>query len=336
MVTLVIDGALDCSSGDKGLVVNGKLEIPTSRWYLPAFLRQFQTSTSPAVPMLVRATNRIDTIYTMKEREDSDTLRLDIGIPINGKLDVHIPRGTWVESPKLLAELSGDLVVRIIDSRPAVSGTIEIMRGWVQMYGVRLNFKEGKITLKEGGELVPDVNIQMEYVFRDENREKKSLIVDIRGNAKDPEIVFLLEGKEIKQEDALSYMLFGRSTSDINSNQLSDLNNSASQMMEQMTSSLISSKLSSTVGKSLGMDVIELRGTDNWSKASLTGGKYFSDQLFVSFEKGFGKYDANETIPEILTVEYEVVKFLFFQLISGTDDRSGLNVIVKLDSGTAK
>jgi hypothetical protein len=55
----------------------------------------------------------------------------------------------------------------------------------------------------------------------------------------------------------------------------------------------------------------------------------------VSFEKGFGKYDANETIPEILTVEYEVVKFLFFQLISGTDDRSGVNVMVKLDSGTA-
>ena len=180
---------------------------------------------------------------------------------------------------------------------------------------MRLTFSEGKITFNGGANPIPSVHIVMEYSYRDPNREKKSLIVMVDGYAKDPLITFSLDGKTLTEKDAVSIIVLGYTSEDLSSNQQTNSADQGSQLAEQISSSIVSARLSATLGRSLGLDVVDVRGEESWSKVSLTAGKYITDRLLMTYEKGFGDWESGDTAPQTLTLEYELFKFLFLQVV---------------------
>ena len=85
----------------------------------------------------------------------------------------------------------------------------------------------------------------------------------------------------------------------------------------------------STFGDALGLDVIEIDGSESWKQATLTAGKYLTDDLYVSYERDIGSSETNEVDPRIVTMEYQLTKFLFFQLVEGNDKTTGFDAIIK-------
>jgi translocation and assembly module TamB len=60
-------------------------------------------------------------------------------------------------------------------------------------------------------------------------------------------------------------------------------------------------------------------------------GKYITNDLFVSYEQRFGETDEKDISKYEVKLEYELFRFLFFQLNNSSSD-SGFDVIIKLNS----
>jgi len=328
---LEMDGAAGVKATQAQITLAGDLLVNRSLWNLAA-LKQTPTDDEAGGqrPLLVEATRR-DTLRV----GPADTTRQPIARfdrPVNGKVHFTIPRNTWVESPNLQMELAGDVDLVFTDSRLELFGYVDVLRGFYAMYGVNLQFKGGRVRFTGGEEFNPNLDLTMVHEFRTGSGPKSTVEVKVSGTAKDPIRQYTLDGQPISEDQAFSYILFGSAGGSLSAGQQSQASGTGNQFMENLTSNMVSQQLSATVGKSLGLDVVQVKGEDNWSKTSFTAGKYVTNSLFVSYEKGFGSYDANEVAPEIFTLEYQILRFLYLQMIGGNDPhRSGMDVIVKLE-----
>ena len=328
---LAIDADIGLNNMGDRLNIDGDITVLRSRWYLAAYMKQFQKSQSKAArPMLVAASGLTDTTTTSRQDTTTESAILTALRKVKGRLKIHMPRNSSLDGPNLHTEIISELEVQVADSLLSITGTIEIQRGWVQAYGVRFNFKEGKLTFKGGDDPIPSVHMILEYKYRDPSREEKTLVMNVDGYAKDPLISFTVDGKSVTEKDAVSIVVLGYTSTDVTGSQAADVDERANQLVDQLTSAMLSARLSSTVGRSLGLDVVDVRGEESWSKVSLTAGKYVTDRLLVTYEKGFGDWESGEAEPQTLTLEYELFKFLFLQLVRGSDTRSGADILIKL------
>ena len=87
------------------------------------------------------------------------------------------------------------------------------------------------------------------------------------------------------------------------------------QVASDMASAMLSAQLSRMANESLNLDMLEIRTAQSTQQGSFRIGKYLTNDLFVSYEKTFGDPQSNETAPEIVTLEYQVTRFLFLELI---------------------
>lgn len=69
---------------------------------------------------------------------------------------------------------------------------------------------------------------------------------------------------------------------------------------------MVSSQVSKIIGNKLNLDMIELNTEDNWQSMDFVVGKYITNDLFVTYQKGFGPNNNNEITPESVTLEYEI------------------------------
>jgi len=325
-----MDGTAGVKATQAQITLAGDLLVNRSLWN-PAALKQSPTDDEGGQrPLLVEATRK-DTLRV----GPADTTRQAIARfdrPVNGKVHFTIPRNTWVESPNLQMELAGDVDLVFTDSRLELFGYVDVLRGFYAMTGVNLQFKGGRVRFTGGEEFNPNLDLTLAHEFRTGSGPKSIVQVKVSGTAKDPIRQYTLDGQPITEDQAFSYILFGSAGGSLSAGQQSQASGTGNQFMENLTSNMASTQLSATVGKSLGLDVIQVKGEDNWSKTSFTAGKYVTNSLFVSYEKGFGSYDANEVAPEIFTLEYQILRYLCLQMIGGNDPhRSGMDVIVKLE-----
>ena len=78
--------------------------------------------------------------------------------------------------------------------------------------------------------------------------------------------------------------------------------------------------------------MIEINATENCTSAAFVVGKYITNDLFVTYQRGFGETEGEEITPETITLEYELNRFIFLHLQSGSSKTSGLDVILKFEA----
>ena len=180
-----------------------------------------------------------------------------------------------------------------------------------------------------GSSIDPSLNLQAQYVFRTADRQKKILEATVGGKLSQPEINFELDGASISQGDAVGYLVFGKPFSELGvSNQQAVGQANAGDAF----SGMLTNQLTKILVKELNLDVLEIDASENWENASFVVGKYITSNLFVIYQRAFGKASENDIAPESVTLEYELNRHLFFRIESGEEKSSGMDVILKIES----
>jgi len=60
-------------------------------------------------------------------------------------------------------------------------------------------------------------------------------------------------------------------------------------------------------------------------------GKYLTNELFISYQREFGDTNDRDVAPELVTIEYEITRNIYLQLIEGDSRARGADMIFKVE-----
>ncbi|WP_158871774.1 translocation/assembly module TamB domain-containing protein [Maribellus comscasis] len=324
--------------GKAGKVVfDGKLKVPEANIYLPAVMNMTGRFTEPDIPkpVLVREienfSNPVDTAALVLDTVSTrDTVNLQYLDGLTGLLTVEFPQNTWIKNKDMFVEISGELEVIKNAEFFELFGSIDVVRGQYDILGKTFKIDQGTITFQGGEELIPRLNIQATYSFRNPEEAEQALTLNVTGTANGPEINFALDGSQVSEGDALSYILFGKGMNELTIDQQENVSG-AGQLAGSAAMAVLSSQLTNLLGNSLDVDYIEVKGNGDFDNATVVVGKYITNNLFVSYQQRFGETNEKDVGKYEVKLEYELFKFLFLQLNNSSTD-SGFDVIFKLQS----
>ena len=331
-----INSDLSLDGSTESPVYGGTLAVTRSRFYLPAFIEGMAavpldpekplllTALEEAAPKVVVDTSAADSTSAPQAGVDP----IDYYSNLTGSMNLSIPRNTWLRSPEMSMEIAGDLEVVKNGLDFELFGSLEIVRGFYELLGRKFNILEGNLTFTGGTDYNPEVVLSTEYVFRAADKTKRTLTLQIAGEALTPQISFTLDDAAIEEADAIAYIMFGKSIDELG--QVGSGESGTSEdLAKGAATSMVASQLAQTLGSKFNLDMLQIKGDDNWESASFVVGKYITTDLFMSYERGFGDATDTDIPPETITLEYELMRNLFLQMIRGDVTESGFDVIWK-------
>ncbi len=312
------------------LVFDGRVNILRASFYLPSLNTSKQSVKVHQQPLLVQALNDMmadslvadSTIVINRQQQVRPILQ-----NLRGKLTLNIQNNTWIKSDNMRLELSADLDITKNTENFEVFGPVQILRGQYDFLGRRFNLSESSALFQGGETINPKLDAKAVYVFRDMQRNKHTITLNVTGDAASPTIQFMLDENSITEGEAISYILFNRSPDEINQ-QAGDSGSKSSFTANDLMYGLMSAELSKRFGRQLGVDYIEFKGKSSTNTATLLVGKYVTPDLFMSYEQSIGALEEDQA-PQVITVEYELTKYIFLQLISGDTKTTGADVMIK-------
>jgi hypothetical protein len=315
-------------------VYGGDLTIQRSSFYLPALLNM-GSSSQVNKPLLLKALEDTLVDNTMVVKGDTlsisgkdSVLENDLMKKLTGRLKISIPRNTWIKSEDMNIELYGDFDLLKNNEYFEIFGTLGVSRGYYTLYGRKLIIEEGVLTFQGGQEINPLINLKADYQFRGKDKQKNKLIMEAGGTAFEPTLSFTLNGNSITERDAMAYLIFNQSFDKLS---LSSQEGISGNMPSAMLAGLVSSQLTKAIGNTLNLDIVEVKAGDTWESATFMVGKYITNNLFVTYQRGFGENEEESLVPQTITLEYELTKNLFFRLTQGDIKDSGIDVILKFE-----
>lgn len=131
--------------------------------------------------------------------------------PVSIDLDVNLqaPRNIFVLTPFFSAELNTNIRVAGTTSDPALSGSMQLLSGWVGLKGNRFDVTNGSLTFKPGS-LTPNLEIASEGVLRAPTGESVLVLLEASGPLTSPRIA-LSSDRGLSQEDLLLLITSSRS-----------------------------------------------------------------------------------------------------------------------------
>jgi translocation and assembly module TamB len=325
-IQMVVNGNATLSGDVRTPAYSGHLTVVQSRLWIPRFTDQIGTKQETSVPLLIAAIRPADSLTAKKTGVDSaKKYQLDYLKNLHGSLKLSVPRNTWLRSPDMQIEISGDIEVDKPGEDFELFGEIQTVRGWYEVLGKRFEIESGTLAFQGGKEYNPDLNIEAQYTFRDEAREERALMVHITGKAFKPKFDFALDEKHLDLSDAVAYITFGKPFNSLS------LGQKSSSSEQGIALGFAARQLSSALGNATGLDVLEIRGGETIGQSTIAVGKYISNDLFMSIEKQLGSGETDNPSTQVITLEYELTKYLFLQLIQGDVKKSGFDVFVKVE-----
>jgi len=299
----ILSPDLTIDFGDKGLVVNGEVDVPVL------------AITPKKIPAGVVAVSADQQVVGEKEPE---TPRAD---PVNIRADVDIVLGddVFIDAFGLNAVLSGSLAVKEVpDQQTTASGQLEILDGTFKAYGQNLQIQKGQIIYAGGPIAKPGFDIEAVRMVTTE------LQVGIRARgALDSPQFSLFSDPPMSESEQMSYLVLGRPLQDNSPSENSAVRQAA------MALGVAGGKLlTEKFGDKLGLDEIgigsELR--ESGEQAALVVGKYLSPRLFVSY--GIGLFEPVSTLKLDYTINRNI------KLISETtESNSGGDIVFTFEGG---
>ncbi|MGQ7871189.1 translocation/assembly module TamB domain-containing protein [Sunxiuqinia sp. sy24] len=333
-----VSGKASLEGNKEDVQFDGDLNIPKSEIYLPAIFNLMGKMIEPELPQSILARElermehaREDSVsVTLVESIAIDSLNFDYFDNLTGEVRLKIPKNTWIKNEDMHIELSGDLEFIKHKEFFELFGTVDVVRGQYDLFGRTFMIESGTISFQGGEKLMPQMNITANYNFRNAERIQQELSVMISGTAEEPSVNFSLDGSSVSEGDALSYILFGKSMNELTMDQQENVSG-AGDMAGQAAASILSSQLTNFLGDKLNVDYIEVKSEGNFENATVVVGKYLTNDLFVSYEQRFGETNQKDMAKYEVKLEYELFRFLFFQLNNSSND-SGFDMIFKFNA----
>ena len=340
---LVVTSNLQARAAPDSSRFKGTITVDHSVYYLPGFMEllEGEDSRETGVPLLVQATRKIPAKQPQEKPGEVVREKLEsvfYAAPFRdfqGTIQVRFPEDSWLKSPNLRVELQGKLDLTKQENELRIQGDIQVVKGNFNFLGKNFRILKGGLHFRGEPELNPEVLLEAEYEFRDSHQNLKTMKLIVSGRLNRFTTHFFLNGKNITQTDAISYIMFGRSREDLLYGDAFSAGENAggggNQLLLDMAAGLLSSELTRSLGREFQVDMIEIKAQDNWEQATFVVGKYLTNRLFVSYQRALGNETDDDVARETIRVEYEIVRNLFLQVVEGDAKRKGMDIIFKFE-----
>jgi autotransporter translocation and assembly factor TamB len=198
-------------------------------------------------------------------------LRMDV--------NVHVPRGTWINLDEGTIEIMGDLRARKDPGgEPTLVGSLQSVRGSYTFQGRKFNMERAEVVFTGGNPIDPRLDVLAGY----EITEYKVYLV-VGGTAKQPTLTLRSE-PQMEQADIFSVLVFGKPSGALTENQQTALQSEAI----KATAGFIGGGLTQSVARKLGVDTLNVEVATPGSPGKVAAGKYIRDNVYVSAAQELG------------------------------------------------
>jgi len=261
-------------TGDpKGYLLRGEVTIPRAIINLQKLPQDQSPNVSPDV-VVIRNGKEVSTAKGSS-------------LPLRAVITVNLGEKIEVTGYGLDATVSGSLTVREEPGVPTSGSGQLAIAGRYKAYGQDLTIKDGRLLFAG----TPLNNPRLAIVAMREIDADQSTGLRIAGSAQRP-IVTVVSEPNVGEADALSYLVTGRSLSEVGSASGSsqDALASATQSLEGAGAGLVAQR----IGKRLGLDEAGVEENEMIGGSALTIGEYLSPRLYLSY--GVGLFEPGEVI----------------------------------------
>ena len=223
------------------------------------------------------------------------------------KLELKAQKDFWVKRNDFAVNLDADLQGTVERGAVAITGGIDINRGYVQLLGQTFDLQPGGTVSFLGGQPInPALDLTAEATAR---RTSQVVTVNIGGRARAPQLAFQVDGQESTVGDAM-LVLLGQTDGAADDNQQEDLQGQASSFVTGMLGGLLAVTARRELGAAAPILMIDT-------------GKDGNARVRAGFELG-------ELVPDFLE---SVVRGVYLEgMVGGSDTQSrGIDTGVLLE-----
>ena len=296
---VVVTPDLTLTGDPKGYLLRGEVNIPSAAINLQKFPQDQAPGVSP------------DVVVIRNGREVVDEARAK-ALPLTAVVTVNLGEHIVVTGYGLDATVAGQLTVREAPDTPTTGSGQVSLAGRYEAYGQKLTIEDGRLLFAG----TPLDNPRLAITAMRKVDEELSTGVRIAGTAKRP-IITVVSSPNVGEADALSYLVTGRSLSDVGSASGSsqDALNSARQSLGGAGAGLVAKR----IGARLGLDEAGVEENDLIGGSALTIGEYLSPRLYLSY--GVGLFEPGE----VIALRYKLTKDVGVRIQRGTEEtRTGV------------
>ena len=305
--TARIDSDVTLSGPLASPVLKGQLTIPEGRVNLDRLAEG-----GPAEIQVIGETNGDNgqTIVIGEPGQD-DTLS-----SLTADLSIKVPRNVWLKGQQLNSEIAGDIQLKKKARGPfLLFGTLNTVRGSYQFQGHRFTISRGIVEFQGLKEPDPALDIKADTRIR-----SVKITVGITGSARKIELTLESE-PAMDRADIISYLIFGRPTNELRTQQATSTETAALDFAGRVTAR----ELNKILGDALQVDEIRIDpGETGGSAGSLSVGKYVTRNIFVTYRLAFSSQENGE-----VGIEYELNPNFSIETQLGNEKTSGVDLIWK-------
>ena len=223
-----------------------------------------------------------------RERISGDPEPASSSLPSNWRLDLKVVADNkiYVTGMGLNSEWKANLDLQGTSGAPAITGSIDVVRGTLGFAGRSFDLQEGRIRL-DGGDMT---NPQIRIVASGEV-EDVTINISITGVAQDPQIAFT-STPALPQDELMARILFGNSVGELSAIQAVQLAAS----LNSLRGGKGGLNPLSTLQSSTGIDRLRILGEDKTTGRStaLAVGQYISNDIYVEIVTDARGYTATQ------------------------------------------
>ncbi|MFO1407683.1 MAG: translocation/assembly module TamB domain-containing protein [Steroidobacteraceae bacterium] len=193
---------------------------------------------------------------------------------VHMRVNMKLGDDVRVDSYGLKAHLGGEVMVTAEPGRePRGTGAIRVLDGEYKAFGVYVKIVKGVLTYQDSPLGRPVLDLVAEREIKDED---VTVSLNVRGPLDNP-FITLSSNPAMPSNEALSYLLTGRSINTLQSSEAASVNRAAESLAVSGGGLLLGG-----LGSRLGLDEVSVEGSGR-DDAQIVLGKFLSPKLFVSY-----------------------------------------------------
>ena len=278
-----LTGALEARGSLDALTVKGDVTVPRARIRLDDFgAGPVSVSPDDLTVAGVYAGNPEEEAGAVESKEPEPDSPIVRGL--RTELSVMLPRNAWVVGPETAVEIQGTLLVNKSSNEPFVlGGSAQTVRGHVTYRGRKFDLDRGRITFSGADRNRPILDVLARHEVSD-----YTITLHVEGDSRRPELTFS-SSPDLPEEDILSLLAFGKTIDRLSGSERTALSSQGAAIAGNIISGILEKRL----GDTLGLDTLEVEVGDELGTGSVRGGRYVTQDLFLSYERHLGGQSGN-------------------------------------------
>ncbi len=289
-VSASVDGNIELKGSGEKVSIEADVKIPRARIIIP-------DEPEKKLPEIKFVDEDEQGEFVIEDTEKTDFFIDNVAIDIKAS----IPRNTWVKGRGANIELKGTFdIKKKYGGDIRVFGTANTVRGSYKILGKLFTIQRGTISFRGLHEPNPLLDIQALYKV-----SNVDAFINIVGTAKKPQIKFSSD-PPMEESDILSYIVFGTSTAKIGSGERNSLQGIAA----GIAGGVAVNQLKGALGEDLSPDVLRVGSGEAGTEIEV--GKYLTDNLYVSYQRGSQDtaLGTSSLTTDWVFIEYQIFSFL--------------------------